>query len=131
MLVSPFAGCLVKKFGIQTILRGGLSLAVIGLAILGVSSNFPFLVVTSVVFVAGISITVPTLISFVGQLGGATRGIAVSLYTFILFIGATLGPVVSVSLLKTGSYLLTFEVLALLLGIGLIVSFLIKNRDQV
>ncbi|PLR76158.1 MFS transporter [Bacillus sp. V3-13] len=130
MLVSPISGRLVTKFRIQTVLIGGLSLAVIGLAILGVSSNLPFLVVMSVVFVAGISITVPTLISLVGQLGGAARGIAVSLYTFILFIGATLGPVVAVGLLKTGSYLLTFEVLALLLGIGLIVSFLIKSRDQ-
>lgn len=129
MLLSPFAGRLVTKFGIHNVLRGGLSLAVVGLGIMGVSSNLFFLIVMSVIFVAGISITVPTLISLVGQLGGAARGVSVALYTFILFIGASLGPMVAVSLLKTGSYLLTFEVLALLLGIGLAISFLIKNRN--
>lgn len=131
MLISPFAGRLVSKFGIYAVLRSGLSLSVVGLAILGFSSNLGFLIVMSILFVTGISITVPTLISLVGQLGGTARGAAVSLYTFILFIGATLGSVVTIGLLKTGSYLLTFEVLALLLGVGLIVSFLIKSRNQV
>jgi MFS transporter, YNFM family, putative membrane transport protein len=130
MLLSPFAGRLVTKFGIQNVLRGGLSLAVVGLAILGVSSNLFFLILMSVIFVAGISITVPTLISLVGQFGGTAKGVSVALYTFILFIGASLGPIAAVSLLKTGSYLLTFEVLALLLGIGLAISFLISNPKK-
>ncbi|MFT4416947.1 MFS transporter [Fredinandcohnia humi] len=129
MLVSPFAGQLVTRFGILFVLRGALSLAVLGLGIMGVSSNLAFLIVMTVVFVAGISITVPTLISLVGRLGGAARGTAVSLYTFILFIGATIGPIVTVDLLKIGSYFMTFEVLALLLGMGLIVSFILNIRD--
>lgn len=126
MFLSPFAGRFVEKLGIYNVLRGGITLAVIGLAVLGISPSLPFLIIISVIFVAGISITVPTLISLVGQLGGQARGIAVTLYTFILFIGATLGPIVAVSLLKTGSYLLTFEILTILLGIGLIVSFAIR-----
>lgn len=130
MLLSPFAGRLVAKFGILTVLRGGLTCSVIGLAILGASSNLAFLVAMSVVFMAGISITVPTLISLVGQLGGDARGAAVSLYTFILFIGATIGPMIVVDLLKAGSYLLTFETLALLLGIGLSVSFFIQQENR-
>ncbi len=130
MFLSPFAGRLVAKFGIYNVLRGGLTLAVIGLTILGFSSNLLFLIMMSVVFVAGISIIVPTLISLVSQLGGQARGIAVTLYTFILFIGATIGPIIAVSILKTGSYLLTFEVLAILLGIGLFVSFAIKPDKQ-
>ncbi|WAA09869.1 MFS transporter [Fervidibacillus albus] len=126
MLLSPFAGKLVATFGIHNVLRGGVTLAVLGLAIIGISTNLSFLIIMSVIFVAGISITVPTLISLIGQLSGEVRGAAVSLYTFILFIGASLGPIVSVWFLKTGSYLLTFELLALLLGIGLPVSFFIK-----
>lgn len=130
MLLSPFAGKFVSKFGIHTTLRGGLALAVIGLATLGLSSNLIFLIFMSVVFVAGISITVPTLISLVGQLGGAARGSAVSLYTFILFIGATLGPMMTIRLLKTGSYLLTYELLACLLAVGLLCSYFIKNQAR-
>lgn len=128
MFFSPFAGRLVGKFSMYHVLRGGIALAVTGLAVLGFSSNLPFLIIMSVVFIAGISITVPTLISLVGQLEGQARGIAVTLYTFILFIGATLGPIVALSLLKTGGYLLTFEILAMLLGIGLLVSFFIKTE---
>lgn len=130
MLLAPFTGRLVSKFGIQNVIRGGVSLSVVGLGIMGMSSNLFFLLMMSVIFVAGISITIPTLISLVGQLGGAARGVSVSLYTFILFIGASLGPMVTVGLLKSGSYLLTFEVLALLLGIALVISFFIKNPSQ-
>jgi MFS transporter, YNFM family, putative membrane transport protein len=124
-------GTLVTKYGIHAVIRVGLSLAVLGLAILGVSSNLAFLIVMSVVFVAGVSITVSTLISLVGQLGGIARGSAISLFSFILFMGATLGPIVAMGILNMSSYLLTFELLALLLGIGLIASTLIKSRDQV
>ncbi len=128
MLLSPFVGKLVVKFGIYYVLRGGLILAVLGLSLLGISSSLPILIIMSIVFVSGISITVPSLISLVGQIGGKAAGISVSLYTFILFIGATLGPIVAITLLKSSSYLLTFEILALLLGIGLIISFVIKPR---
>lgn len=76
MLLSPFAGRLVEKFDIHHVLRGGITLAFIGLAVLGISSNLLFLIIMSVIFVAGISITVPTLISLVGQLGGQAQGIA-------------------------------------------------------
>ncbi|MDQ0857882.1 YNFM family putative membrane transporter [Bacillus sp. V2I10] len=126
MLFSPFTGKLVAEFGIQNVLRGGLTLAFAGLAFLGISSNLPLLIIMSVMFVTGIAITVPTLISLVGQLGGQARGAAVSLYTSVVFIGASLGPIMAVALLNTSSYLLTFEILALLLGIGLVASFFIK-----
>lgn len=128
MLLSPFAGKLVAKYSTKTVLRGGLTFAVIGLVCLGVSTNLDVLIVMSVVFVAGISVIVPTLIAFIGQLAGTARGIAVSLYTFILFLGATLGPIIVISVMETGNYALTFNLLALLLGIALIVTFFIDTK---
>ncbi|WP_445506043.1 MFS transporter [Niallia sp. 03190] len=128
MLLSPFVGRFVAKLGIYYVLRGGLALAVIGLSLLGISSNLPILIVMSIIFVSGISITVPTLISLVGQISGKAAGIGVSLYTFILFIGATLGPNIAITLLKSGSYILTFEFLAFLLSISLLVSFIMKSQ---
>lgn len=128
MLLSPFAGSLVARFGIMNVLKAGLLLAMLGLGILGISSALPILVLTSVLFVAGISITVPVLISLIGTLAGQFRGAAVSLYTLILFLGATLGPIVSLQLLKTGSYILTFEGLATLLSAALFCSFLVQKR---
>ena len=130
MLLAPFAGTLANRYGVIPILRSGLILAVLGISIVGLYSNLFFLVLMSVVFVAGIAITVPTLISLVGELGGENHGAAVSLYAFILFIGTSLGPLITVSLLKTGSYFIAFELLALVLGLSLIISFFIKIKTD-
>lgn len=128
MLFAPFAGKLANKYSLLTVLRGGLTVGVIGIFIVGMSTNLFFLVAMSVVFVTGIAMTVPTLISLVGQLGGKNHGAAVSLYTFILFIGTSLGPIIAVSLLNTGSYLIAFVSLTIILGMGLAISFFITKR---
>lgn len=130
MLFSPFAGKFSSFIGVQNVLRAGIALSVIGLAILGLTSSLHFLIVMSVVFVIGIAITVPTLISLVGDLGGENHGAAVSLYAFILFIGASLGPIVTIGLLQTNSYLLTFVGLAILLVLSLFASFMIKLKPN-
>ncbi|WP_077601475.1 MFS transporter [Oceanobacillus sojae] len=129
MLFAPFAGKLTSRFGLMKILRTALIIAVLGLLITGISSNFVFLVIMSIIFVAGIALTVPTLISLVGQLGGKNHGAAVSLYTFILFVGASLGPMAAVFLLQITNYGMAFVCLAILLGVSLIISFCIKT-DQ-
>jgi len=127
MLFAPFAGKLANKYNLLIVLRRGLTIGTAGIFIVGMSTNLFFLVAMSVVFVSGIAITVPTLISIVGDLGGKNHSAAVSLYAFILFIGTSLGPIIAVSLLKTGSYLVAFISLTLILGMGLAISFFIKN----
>jgi MFS transporter, YNFM family, putative membrane transport protein len=119
MLVAPFAGRLINKFGVRSVLIIGITIAILGIGFLGIASNLIFIVLMSIVFVSGIAITVPSLISLVGMLGGAARSLAVSLYMFVLFIGASIGPSVATALLRKYSYTLTFEVIALSLAIGL------------
>ncbi|WP_436884012.1 MFS transporter [Mammaliicoccus sciuri] len=127
MLFAPFAGKLSNQFGLTNILRGALIVAVLGSLIIGISPNLVSLVLMSIVFVTGIALTIPTLISLVGQLGGKNRGAAVSLYTFILFIGTSLGPIIAVFLLKIVNYGMAFLCLSILLAISLFISFYIKN----
>lgn len=127
MLFAPFAGKLTSQFGLMAVLRAALIIAVLGSLIIGINSNSVFLVFMSIIFVAGIALTVPTLISLIGQLGGKNHGAAVSLYTFILFVGASLGPMIAVILLQVANYGMAFVCLAILLGISLIISFCIKN----
>ncbi|NUU60093.1 MFS transporter [Paenibacillus sp. JW14] len=127
MLLSPFAGMLAERFGTMKILRGGLLLAVLGLASLGLISNLTLLVIMSVIFIAGIALVGPALISLVGQFGGQSRGIAVSVYTFILFAGTSLGPIIAIQCMRTDNFSLTFILLALVLGIGFLASCLIRN----
>lgn len=127
MLFAPFAGKLTSQFGLMAVLRAALIIAVLGSLIIGINSNSVFLVFMSIIFVAGIALTVPTLISLIGQLGGKNHGAAVSLYTFILFVGASLGPMIAVLLLQVANYEMAFVCLAILLEISLIISFCIKN----
>ncbi|AKN30876.1 MFS transporter [Clostridium carboxidivorans P7] len=126
MVLSPYAGKLVEKFSIISVLRGSLLLSIIGLALIGISRSALFMIIMSVIFVIGIAITTPTLISLIGVLGGKTRGSAVSMYTFILFLGASIGPVLTMRLLKTGSYTITFTSLAACLVIGILATFFIN-----
>lgn len=126
MVIAPFAGMLVHRFGYQMVLRVGILFALVGLTFLSVGSHFYFLIAMTVIYVSGISLTVPTLISFVGQLAGEASGAAVSLYSFILFVGASLGPIYAATILKTNNFLLAFGCLALLMATSLFISFMIK-----
>ncbi|MCC3382125.1 MFS transporter [Paenibacillus farraposensis] len=126
MILSPFAGRLVARYGLKPVLQAGLILSAAGLAAVGISSSLPVLIGMSIVFVSGISITVPTMVSLIGSLAGEARGAAVTLYTFILFIGATLGPITALNLQKTESYVLTLESFALLLIVAFCLSYFVK-----
>ena len=130
MIFAPLAGILTNRIGLIKVLRGGLLLATFGIIITGWSSNLYFLVTSSVIFVTGIALTVPTLISLVGNLGGENRGAAVSLYAFILFVGVSLGPIVAVTILTVGNYLIAFSLLALILMVSLTISLLLKSNPS-
>ncbi|MNV33628.1 Multidrug resistance protein 3 [compost metagenome] len=132
MILSPFAGRLVARFGMKRTLQAGLLLAAGGLGAVGLSSNLNVLVIMSIVYIAGISITIPTLISIVGTLAGDKRGPAVTVYSLVLFIGASLGPLLALNLLKTGSSLAAFEALAasLLIAFGLSGFIKMPNFSQ-
>ncbi|WP_245592239.1 MFS transporter [Ectobacillus panaciterrae] len=126
MLLSPFSGRIAQKIGIVTVLRGGLALAAVGLLALGLSPYLPFIVLMSVGFVAGIAVITPIIISIISQLAGNARGSAISFNAFILFLGASTGPILAINLLKTEQYRLSFGILGSILLVGFLLSFFIK-----
>ncbi|MBU7315732.1 MFS transporter [Paenibacillus oleatilyticus] len=127
MLLSLFAGALVKRFSVIPILRSAIILSAAALILLGFGANMVFIVVISVVFVSGIAVAIPSLVSLVGELGGAARGAAISIYTVIVNLGATIGPILVVQLLGTGNYVLTFSILACCLLLGFLATFFVKR----
>ncbi|GED70481.1 MFS transporter [Brevibacillus reuszeri] len=130
MAVSPFAGRLVTKIGVKNVLWCGLILAGSGLGLLGLSLNIIYLISMSVVFVLGIAIALPSLISLIGHMAGEIRAIAVSFHMFMVFIGASLGSILSIYLIDVGGYLFTFEILAGLLFLSMIVPFFIRLEER-
>ncbi|ELY99944.1 MFS transporter [Natrialba aegyptia] len=102
MVLSPLAGRLVARYGSARVVISGLILAAGGLGLEAVAGSLTMLVIGSVVFVTGIAAAVPSLISFVGETAASARGAAVALYMCILFIGASLGPLVATYLQPIG-----------------------------
>jgi len=131
MLMSLFAGGLIKRYSVIPILRSAIILSAIGLILLGFGSNMVFIIVMSVVFVSGIAIAIPSLVSLVGELGGASRGAAISIYTVIVNLGATIGPILVIQLLLTGNYILTFSILACCLLLGFLATFFVQRVSPV
>lgn len=120
MLLSPLAGHFIQRWGSKKVVVGGFVLAAIGLGLEALSGQLLMLAIASGIFVAGISATVPALIALVGSLATEARGAAIALYTFVLFVGASLGPIVTTWL---GS--VSFSGLCLRLGFWLAIAAVI------
>lgn len=123
MLFSPMFGKFIQKWGSRTVVSRGLLLAATGLALESFVNQLPIIVFASGVFVAGISATVPALISLVSSLAADARGAAVALYSFILFIGASFGPLLDTVLRPAG-----FKALCVVLMFSLLMAAAVVQR---
>ena len=127
IILSPFTGKFIQKFGMKKVLTFGMLCSIVGLFSMGLGQSLPFIIFMSILFVCGIAIIVPSMLALVGQLGGNEKGVATSIYTFILFIGASLGPIIATLILKTGSSTLPFFIFGVLLTIGIFLSIMIHS----
>lgn len=129
MFFSPLSNKLIKKFNNILVLRFSILLSVVSFMLLGFLNNIILLTILSILFVLGIALAVPGLISIIGLLGGKHRANALSLHTFILFLGTSLAPILSTYITNNFGYLVSFIVGAIILFLGVIATFLIKYND--
>lgn len=94
--LAPLAVAVVMpRWGARRVVAIGLLVATAGLGLCAWAGRAHLygLLAASVVFIAGIGISVPGLIARVaGAAEAPLRGLAVAFYTFVLFVGASLGP---------------------------------------
>ncbi|PMB21654.1 MFS transporter [Fischerella thermalis] len=126
MLLAPFTSSFIKRWGSKNVVLTGLVLASVGLALEAISGQLLILVLSSSIFVAGISAIMPSLIALVGSIATGASGSALALYTFVLFIGASFGPLVT-NLLNPIGFSGLCTILALFL---LITAFIININIQ-
>ncbi|PMB06767.1 MFS transporter [Fischerella thermalis CCMEE 5273] len=126
MLLAPFTSSFIKRWGSKNVVLTGLVLASVGLALEAISGQLLILVLSSSIFVAGISAIMPSLIALVGSIATGASGSALALYTFVLFIGASFGPLVT-NLLNPIGFSGLCAILALFL---LITAFIININIQ-
>lgn len=82
------------------------ALGMLGEAVL--SSTLIGLVLMSVVYVAGVALAIPSMISLYGETAAPNRASGMAINGFVLFIGASIGPIL-------GGAITGFTALALVL----------------
>lgn len=126
MLTTVFAGKIIKRLGILMAQRCALALAAVAIFTMGMGSSSIVLIICSLLFVAGVTLMVPVNISLVSEKAGAARGSAVLFNTFILFLGASVGPMIATRLMEFGNYVLSFSIFGILLFVGFLASLFIQ-----
>ncbi len=94
-LAPLLAAKLISRWGAHRVATTGLSVAALGLVLCAGAGEerIHLLLAASIVYVAGVAISVPGLIARIAAVTSPeARGLAVSFYTFVLFVGASLGP---------------------------------------
>ena len=118
MLISLYAGSCAKKYGVLRVAQLGYSLSILGL--LGeilCAQVLAGIVICSLIYVAGVALAIPSMITLYGDAAAPHRASGMALNGFVLFVGASLGPVI-------GALPLAFTTLILLLVGFLILALL-------
>jgi MFS transporter, YNFM family, putative membrane transport protein len=92
MLLAPFSSNFIKRWGSKIVVVNGLVLASVGLGLEAISTQLFFLVLSSGIFVTGISATIPSLVVLTSTIAAKARGAGFALHSFVLFVGASFGP---------------------------------------
>lgn len=114
LVLSLFAAPISARFGAASTARIGLVIEALGLLLC--VSGAPMMVPAAALVSAGVALAVPGLIATIA--GAATtrnRGMALSVYTFTLFVGASLAPPVAGAIAPLGAAVLFGLPVALLI----------------
>jgi len=98
MFLSLGAGALAARWSWPQVARLGFGLSALGM--LGealLAGSLVGLVAASVVYVAGVALAAPAMISLYGQVSAPNRGSGMALNGFILFVGTSIGPLLATS----------------------------------
>ncbi|MDQ0861310.1 putative MFS family arabinose efflux permease [Bacillus sp. V2I10] len=86
---------LIIKYGKLTIVRYALIGMILSFIFTFSSTNLYMSAGLSVLYTASLSVCIPAVISLIGEYGGRDSATAVSLYSFLLLAGASLGPLIA------------------------------------
>lgn len=129
VLLCFFANSLSKAYGMIKVLRFGLVMSAVSIYSLGTIQSPIFAIAFSVLFVGGISLIVPTNINLVSTYSENQKGTAVLFNAFILFVGASIGPLFA-SKLMTISVFLPYFIFSIILAVAFLLSLYLKLDNE-
>ncbi|KZL14451.1 putative niacin/nicotinamide transporter NaiP [Pseudovibrio axinellae] len=128
LLLSLASGKLSQRFTPEKLALVGLTTTAVGLFL--TLAGTPVLLIASLIISAGIAMAVPGLITVIASNAQQTnRGLAMSLYTFCLFIGASVAPPTAIAL-NTLSFAALISVPAILLLLAAFFISLVSLQDR-
>lgn len=93
MFASLLVGPLARRIGVSGVARAGFSLAAVGLGVeAALSGSLIGTAAASLVFVIGVALAVPAMITLFGEAAAPNRAGGMALNGFVLFLGASFGP---------------------------------------
>ena len=91
LLVRP----MTNRYKFSNVVALGITIMIISVIVPIVIPTMGGVLFSLICFVGGISVTIPCLISLVGLLAGRDSSLAVTGYTFVIFVGASIGPLIA------------------------------------
>ena len=123
------AGKISDRFGEIQSFRTCMVIASISLFLMAITPNL-FPILFSVLFVGSISLVVPINITLISQRAANQRGTALLFNAFILFIGASVGPMLATKLMQISNSFVSFSTFSGILLLGCIASFFLKENKE-
>ncbi|MFC0039280.1 MFS transporter [Actinomadura rayongensis] len=115
ILAIPFATPRLARLDPVARTAAALVLAAAGTALIGLlAPGTTLLALLLMAVTAGIGVTAPGMIDLIGSRAGAHRAPAISLFTALMFVGASAGPQLAAALAGRGLTLIAFALAALL-----------------
>ncbi|XRZ02782.1 MFS transporter [Xenorhabdus stockiae] len=129
MFLSLLAPWIIQKIGAISLVRWSFLIAAAGLIVASVTVSFGSawgLLFASIIFIGGRAFSVPSLVGVIAVLAEQQyRGTAISLYTFVLFVGASIGPLIA-HLLLMMNYSISLLILAFIAGLPVLLTLFIR-----
>ncbi|MGW1884002.1 MFS transporter [Streptomyces sp. NPDC001970] len=127
MILVPLCARWLVRLPAATRVIGGLLLAALMAGVMALTARqgdiaAPSLGALLFAFVLAVAVTAPALVEAIGAQAGAARGAAVALYTFMLFVGASIGPQLAVA--TSDSFAVMCSAVAGLCVVGALLSAL-------
>ncbi len=93
--LSLLSGHWLKKWNPINMMLSCLSFIIISFSFMLAVKQLVTMTILSILFVSAIAVFIPSLITFICEAAAEKRATAISLYSFTLLTGASLGPIVS------------------------------------
>ena len=131
MFISLGAGALAKRIGAIRVAQVGFGLAAVGMLGETFTAQTIFgVVASSIVYVSGVALSIPSMIMLYGETAAPHRGSGMAINGFVLFIGASIGALVGKAIGGFGTLTLTLVALLVIAATSLFTLGAVLRKDS-